>query len=186
VRWIVDTSAWARRDDPAVKQQLNTLLSEAEELVLSPAVLLELLRGPQGEQVAEERESLTSAMTTLVADAKTFELAAAAMERLALYAPEAHRLPVADLVTAALAHQYECGVAHVDGDYEQIAEHGGLTYRHRRLALGAGGRRQHPIAGRQRALKRELAQLLHQIPARDSEALLERVVQEVRDAAASA
>jgi predicted nucleic acid-binding protein len=186
VRWVVDTSAWARRDNPAVRQQLNALLDEGGELVLSPAVLLELLRGPQGQQVAEERESLTAAMTTLAADAQTFEIAAGAMERLALHAPEAHRLSVADLVTAALAHQHECGVAHVDGDYEQIAEHAGLTYKHRRLALNAEGGEQHPMAGRQRALKKELAQLLHQLSTRDAEALLERVVQEAREAAASA
>lgn len=186
MRWIVDTSAWARRDDPAVNDQLNALLSAGGELVLSPAVLLELLRGPQGEQVAEERESLTAAMTTLAADAETFEIAAGAMEQLALYAPEAHRLPVTDLVTAALAHQHECGVAHIDGDYEHIAEHGGLAYKHRRLSLSTERGEQHPIAGRQRALKRELAQLLHQLPIKDSEALLERVVQEAREAAASA
>ena len=186
MRWIVDTSAWARRDNLAVKEQLNVLLSEGGELVLSPAVLLELLRGPQGEQVAEERESLTAAMTTLAADAETFEIAAGAMERLALYGAEAHRLPVTDLVTAALAHQRECGVAHVDGDYEQIAEHGGLTYQHRRLSLPAEGGEEHPVASRQRALKKELAQLLHQLPIKDSEGLLERVVQEAREAAASA
>lgn len=186
MRWVVDTSAWARRDNPAVRQQLNALLDGGGELVLSPAVLLELLRGPQGEQVAEERESLTAAMTTLAADAKTFELATGAMERLALHAPEAHRRSVTDLVTAALAHQHDCGVAHVDGDYEQIAEHAGLTYQHRRLTLGAGGPEQHPIAVRQRALKRELAQLLHQLPTKDSEALLERVLHQAREAAASA
>ena len=144
MRWIVDTSAWARRDDPAVKQQLHALLSAGGELVLSPAVLLELLRGPQGDQVAEERESLTTAMTTLAADAETFELAAGSMQRLALHAAEAHRLPVTDLVTAALAHQHDCGVAHVDGDYAQIAEHGGLTYQHRRLALRAERGEQSP------------------------------------------
>jgi len=186
VRWIVDTSAWARRDNPAVKEQLKALLREGVEFALSPAVLLELLRGPQGEHVAEERESLTAAMTTLAADAETFEIAAGAMERLASYASEAHRLPVTDLVSAALAHQHECGVAHVDGDYDQIAEHGGLTFQHRRLALRAAGGEQHPIAGRQRALEKELAQLLHQLPTKDSEALLERVVQEAREVAASA
>jgi len=106
--------------------------------------------------------------------------------RARVYGADAHRLPVTDLVTAALAHQHECGVAHVDGDYAEIAEHGGLTYQHRRPSLPAEGGGEHPVAGRQRALKKELAQLLRQLPTKDSEALLERVVQEAREAAASA
>ncbi len=38
--------------------------------VLSPAVLLELLRGPQSEEVAVEREILTANMELLPADAR--------------------------------------------------------------------------------------------------------------------
>jgi predicted nucleic acid-binding protein len=76
-------------------------------------------------------------------DEKTFALAADAMEQLALHQPESHRLPVTDLVTAAIAHQREMGVVHCDGDYELLAQHSGLTFTQRKIAVprcgGAAG-----------------------------------------------
>lgn len=185
MRWIIDTSAWGRRDIPAVKSQLTDILAEEDdgEFVLSPIVLLELMRGPQGDAVAREHEILTSSMQTLPVDAQTFELAAAAMQRLASVTAEGHRLPVPDLVTAALAHQHGCGVVHLDDDFEQLAQHGGLRFEARRIELpeaGADGGADHPQAGGQRALKRELWQLLHQKPIAEAQEILERIVQELR------
>jgi predicted nucleic acid-binding protein len=178
MRWIVDTSAWSRRDLSEVNAQLNDILGEHGDsvFVLSPAVLLELLRGPQNDEVAVERKTLTETMELLPADAKTFELAADAMEVLATHSAEAHRLPLADLITAALAHQHGCGVIHLDEDFEELAQHSGLSFDQRRIALpgedpeGGSG---HPVADRQRALKRELARLLHQKPVSEAEEFLE-------------
>ncbi len=81
MRWLIDTSAWARRDTMAVGEQLAALLDEEEgsEFVLSPTVLLELLRGPQGDQVSERRRSLTEAMEVVAADKSTWSIAADAM-----------------------------------------------------------------------------------------------------------
>jgi predicted nucleic acid-binding protein len=137
VRWLVDTSAWSRRLLPHVAQQLQGILAEEEdsELVLSPSVLLELMRGPQHEAVAEERRTLTRAMEVLGVDDRTFELAAEAMERLALHQAEAHRLQIPDLITAALAHQHGCGVVHIDEDLKLLEAHGGLTFEARKLEL---------------------------------------------------
>ncbi len=185
MRWIVDTSAWSRRDIPKVNEQLNDILSEHEDsvFVLSPAVLLELLRGPQDEEVAVERETLTESMELLPADAKTFELAADAMQALAAHDAEAHRLPLSDLVTAALAHQHGCGVIHLDEDFEQLAHHSGLSFEQRRIELPDDDSERgtaHPVADRQRALKQELAQLLHQKPVFEAEEFLERFVGELR------
>ncbi len=182
VLWLIDTSAWARRDVTEVRDQLDELLSEDGELALSPPVLLELLRGPQGEEVAREHARLTGMMVTLPADEETFRLAAEAMERLAAHAREGHRLPVTDLVTAALAHRHHCGVVHCDGDYEQIAEYGGLSFPHRKIGISDSPTGAHPVARGQRALKKELGQLLHQMPAIQAEAFLERVVEEARAA----
>lgn len=185
MRWIVDTSAWSRRAIPEVNRHLNDILSEGQDsvFVLSPAVLLELLRGPQGGAVALERETLTASMELLPADAKTFVLAADAMAVLATHDAEAHRLPLSDLITAALAHQHGCGVIHIDGDFEQLARHSGLSFDQRRIELSHGDSESgsgHPVANRQRALKRELAQLLHQKPASEAEELLERFVDALR------
>lgn len=187
MRWIVDTSAWSRRDIPAVRTQLSEILAECEdsEFVLSPTVLLELMRGPQGDAVAREHAALTAIMETLPTDTHTFALAASAMETLAAVSAEGHRLPVPDLVTASLAHQHGCGVVHLDDDFEELARNSGLNFEQRRIELpedAPAGGTGHPAAGRQRALKQELSQLLHQMPILDAEAALERVVRELRAA----
>ncbi len=141
MRWIADTSAWSRRHHPEIGVQLDAIIGEKDtaEFVLSPTVLLELMRGPQGEQVAAERRVLTSGMAVLPVDGETFELAANAMQTLATVSPEAHRLPMPDLVTAALAHQRGCGIVHLDGDFEQISAHAGLRFEQRRLDVPSGG-----------------------------------------------
>jgi len=187
VRWVVDTSAWARREIPEVRRQLEDILAERDEseFVLSPVVLLELLRGPQGDaDVSAERGMLTSSMATLGVDAATFELAADAMEALARHDATAHRLPVADLVTAALAHQHRSGVVHCDDHFELLANCSGLQFVQRRIELPADDAQRssgHLIAGRQRALKQEPFQLLHREPVADAEAFLERTVRALRE-----
>lgn len=183
MRWIVDTSAWSRRATPKVNEQLNDILSEADDgvFVLSPAVLLELLRGPQGDDVAVERETLTASMELLSVDATTLALAADAMVALATHDAVAHQLPPSDLITAALAHQHGCGVVHVDDDFQRLAHHSGLRFEQRRIELSDGHSGSgHPVADRQRELKRELAALLHRKPASEAEAFLERFVEALR------
>ncbi|WP_051222260.1 PIN domain-containing protein [Conexibacter woesei] len=141
MRWLVDTSAWSRRGIPEVRDQLKALLEEddAHELVLSGPVLLELLTGPQGAAVAAEHAQLRDAVAIVAPDDETVRLAAQMMERLALAGPEHHRRPVADLLTAALAHQHGYGLVHIDRDFELIAEHGGLDLTQRRLHLPESG-----------------------------------------------
>ncbi len=157
------------------------MVDEEVEIVLSPQVLLELLRGPQGEAVAEENRRLQSSFRVLTTDEETYRLAAAAMEQMALASPEAHRLPITDLVTSALAHQHDAGVLHCDGDYDAIAADGGLRFAVRRICepedLASAA---HPIAADQRALKRQLFQLLHQRPVTDAETFLRQTVDELR------
>jgi predicted nucleic acid-binding protein len=183
VRWIVDTSAWARRGQTGVAAQIAAILDEeaSSDLVLAPPVLLELLRAPHGPGVAIERAALTETMATLAISGATFALAANAMQVLALHGTDAHRLPLADLLCAALAHQNGCGVIHADGDYDHLAVHAGLRFPHRRLtALDASPASTR--AARQRTLRRELARALHRMPVDAAEALLGRAVAEARAA----
>jgi predicted nucleic acid-binding protein len=186
MRWLVDTSAWARRGIPEVRDQLKALLAEDDEheLALSGPVLLELLTGPQGAAVAAEQAQLREVVPVIATDDETFRLAAEMMENLALAGPEHHRRPVADLLTAALAHQHGWGLVHIDRDFELIAAHGGVPFLQRRLQLPGSGDASHP-AETQRTLKRELNQALHRLPVATAEALLSRAVAEARQAAAT-
>jgi predicted nucleic acid-binding protein len=187
MRWIIDTSAWSRRRLPEVDRQIKELLAEDEtnELVLSPAVELELLREPQGDRVGETRASLEAAMDMLEATAETFELASDAMQTLGEYQRFAHRRPVPDLITAALAHQHECGVIHLDGDFDILADHAGLSFPVFRIELDddgspGGGRAAHPAA-KQRQLRNELAALTSQMPIEDAETFLADALERARE-----
>ena len=176
--WILDTSAFARRDVPAVAALLAELL-EHDELALAPAVLLELLRGPQRSDVAAFRAELETSFRVLEAGPEVFALVASAMVELAATGPRAHRLPIADLHTAALAHLAGAGVLHLDGDYPAIAETTSLDFAHRAVCthedLGSATG-PHPAAARQRELRAQLNQLLHAMPVVEAEAFLKDAV----------
>lgn len=172
--WLVDTSAWSRRHLEPVADELTELAADPGGLWVSPPVLLELLREPQGTAVSEERETVLAILKLAPVDNETFALAATAMEQLALHQPEAHRLPVTDLVTAAIAHQRELGVVHCDDHFELIAEHSGLAVGQHRIEVPPPARA-HPAAS-QRELRRELAQILHTIPHAKAEAFLATTV----------
>jgi predicted nucleic acid-binding protein len=182
VRWIPDTSAWSRRGLPTIAQQIQEILDEdaESELVLTLPVAVEVLRGPQGEAVAAERAALDAAMSRLEIND---EIAAAALDaqvRLASHDAESHRIPLSDLLTAASAVHHGCGVIHIDGDFELLAQHGGLEFEHRRLVLPDSVSTPVSPAAKQRELRRELARLLHQLPIDEAEQLLERAVRDVR------
>jgi predicted nucleic acid-binding protein len=186
VRWIADTSAWARRGIPEIGDQLAALLDEApeNELVLTGPVLMELLREPQGPAVAELRAEYEQAMLILPVTPAAQAAALDALQTLAAHGPESHRLPISDLLTAAIAAESECGIVHIDGDFELIAEHSGLRFEHRRLRLPDSRAETPSPAARQRELRRELNGLLHAVPVADAERLLVRFVEETRDAQA--
>lgn len=116
---------------------LKKLLERGDDLALSPPVLLELLRKPQGEGVGAEWQTLLSVMTIPPMDQRTTDIAAEIMVSMAKRSPTAHHVPVTDLLTAALACQLGAGVVHADHDYEQIAEHGGIDLPTRRCRTEA-------------------------------------------------
>jgi predicted nucleic acid-binding protein len=176
MRWIVDTSAWARRGIPEIAAQINAILDEdpTHELVLTGPILIEILREPQGTTVAETRADLEAGMTILPVTPATQAPALDALVRLADHHPDAHRLPVTDLLTAAMADHHGCGIIHVDGDFELLAKHSGLTFEHRRLGLPSPLQQVPSPATRQRELRRQLARQLHELPVADAERLLER------------
>lgn len=69
------------------------------------------------------------------ADADTWALAERAQEALAATPEASHRVKLANLLVAAIAHQHGLGILHYDHDYATIADHGGLRLEHRWIAL---------------------------------------------------
>lgn len=178
--WLADTSAWARRAVPEIAAQLDAILDEdpANEFALTGPVLIELLREPQGEAVATARAEHEAALTVLATTQAVQDAALQAMTAMATHSPEGHRLPLADLLTAASAHHYGCGIVHIDGDFESLTEHSGLRFPHRRLRFPDNLARAAGPAARQRELRKELNQRLHALPVADAERLFDRFIAE--------
>lgn len=158
---------------------MKSLLKRGDELALSLPVLLEILRGPQGDAVTAEKKALLSALVVPPMNHEITEIASKIMVSLAKHSPIAHRLPVSDLLTAAQAQQLRAGILHADHDYEQIAQNGGVDVPTRHCQVDDGDASP-PRARHQRELKREIAQLLHRLPVDRAEAVLARFRDELR------
>ncbi|HEY5815924.1 MAG TPA: PIN domain-containing protein [Solirubrobacterales bacterium] len=118
---LIDTSAWARAGDSAVRDQwLSALLGD--RLRISPLVRLEILfsaRGGDGfDRLAEQLNTIRPApLTTAVLRA-----AEAGMRVLAHRSAGTQRLPIVDYLVAAAAQELGAAVIHYDSDYDRLAE----------------------------------------------------------------
>jgi predicted nucleic acid-binding protein len=117
-RFLVDKSALAHMDTPAVATRLGPLLTEG--LVATCAVAdLEVLysaRGPADyEALREERRAFAEVPITPAVMERALHV-----QRL-LARSGRHRVPIPDLIIAATAESADLTVLHYDADYEQIA-----------------------------------------------------------------
>jgi predicted nucleic acid-binding protein len=122
--YLIDTSAWARMNVPAVNKRLTTILREGAAGTCLPLDL------EDGRSARDLRDAITiralraKVMTELPI---TTSVATRARDlQLALTQRGYHRAasPV-DLITAATAAEYGAVVLHYDRDYELIAASGG-------------------------------------------------------------
>ncbi|MGO9901939.1 MAG: hypothetical protein ACLP0J_20145 [Solirubrobacteraceae bacterium] len=170
-RWLLDTSAYARRRPPAVSRAFAQRLTAGEELLLPAPTLLELLRTPRGGEVAALRDELADTFELVGFTDNTAQLAAYAMVDLAERDADSHRLPVADLLNAALAVENQCGVLHLDRHYERAARTLGFEAEWVCDPAEIKNREDSP-AERQRSLRRELYTVLSRLPMDRAERLL--------------
>lgn len=180
-RWLLDTSAYSRRGVRVVGDELARRLDAGDELCLSAPVLLELLRAPRGAAVAAALEGLTDAFEVVALTPNTTKLAAEAMVTLAERSPDAHRLPIADLLTAAQASELGFGVLHVDHDFDVLST-SGLQFESEMVCSPddlPSGTQQSPAA-RQRELRRVLNRTLSQLSIDDAQRLLGSFVEQAQ------
>lgn len=125
--WILDKSAAARSAEPGVRRQLEEL---AGALYLCPVGELEQLYSARS---AEDYDRLKSGLhrsfDVVSAPPDLLDRALALQQDLAQHHGMWHRTPIPDLMIAETALHHELGVAHVDRDYERIAEVRPLTVR---------------------------------------------------------
>ncbi len=178
-RWLLDTSAYSRRHIPVVREDLAQRLDAGEELCLSAPTLLELLRTPRGTRVAAERETLGDAFAIVGLTERTGELAADAMVKLAAHTTDGHRLPVADLLTAALAAERGLGVLHIDKHFDRLATIGDLDFKSAPACSSSDltDIKGTSPAARQRELRRTLHATLSRLPSVRAEELLTEFIE---------
>jgi predicted nucleic acid-binding protein len=125
--WVLDKSAAARSGDPSVAGQLEEL---AGSLFVCPVGELEQLYSARSSSDYDRlKQELHDGFEVVSAPADLFDRALALQRDLAHHHGMWHRTPIPDLLIAETALHHGLGVAHVDGDYERIAEVRELTVR---------------------------------------------------------
>jgi predicted nucleic acid-binding protein len=126
---LLDHSAWSRLlADQVPRDRENVVLDWIEEGRLATCLPFLLEAGYSARDAAEHSEGMER--LERLAHFQIDEV----VERAALQAQSDlaraghHRLPPADLLTAACAHIAGGGVLHYDRDYDLILEHTGLSF----------------------------------------------------------
>ena len=118
--WILDKSAVARSEDPAVKQTLAEL---AGLLFVCPIGELEQLYSARSARDYDAlKEDLHAAFEIVPPPPDIFARALRLQQDLAHHHGMWHRAPIPDLLIAETALHHGMGVVHVDGDFDRIAE----------------------------------------------------------------
>jgi predicted nucleic acid-binding protein len=118
--WILDKSAAARLDVPAVRRAIVEL---AGSLFVCPIGELEQLYSARSSREYDAlKADLHSSFEVVPAPPDIFERALRLQQDLAHHHGMGHRTPIPDLLIAETALHHALGVLHVDGDFDRIAE----------------------------------------------------------------
>lgn len=118
---LADTSAWSRAGAPSVTAAWASALS-ARTLLTSPPVSLELLYSATDRHELRRHEDALADIRSLPLTQSVARTALGAMRDLADVQPGYHRLPAADYLIAAAAHEAGVGVLHYDRHFDRLAE----------------------------------------------------------------
>lgn len=117
---LVDTSAWARVREPAVAKAVAAAI-EANAVVMTPPILLELLRSARSAAELDELAAEYGALHEVPLTTQIVERARAVQALLAKSGHHRGPSPV-DLLAAAAAEAVGAELWHRDRDFEIIAK----------------------------------------------------------------
>lgn len=118
--WIIDKSAASRAADPVVGSRLDALVGS---LYICPVGQLEQLYSARSAADYDSwTEQLRAAYEVAAAPSDIFDRALDLQRDLAHHHGMWHRVAIADLLIAETALHHGFGVAHVDADFDKIAE----------------------------------------------------------------
>jgi len=125
--WLLDKSAAARANDAAVAVGLAEL---AGHLFICPVGELEQLYSARSARdYYALKADLHASLPSVQAPPDVFDRALELQRDLAHHHGMWHRTPIPDLLIAETALHHHLGVAHVDADFDRIAEVRPLTVR---------------------------------------------------------
>lgn len=120
-RYLVDTSAWHRADNPVVAARWRALLA-SDAVAICDHVALEVLYSARSAAGYDRTKSNLAGLIPVPMTADTFSRALVVQQRLAHIGGLHHRsVTFADLLIAAAAEQAGLPVLHYDEDYDRIA-----------------------------------------------------------------
>jgi predicted nucleic acid-binding protein len=129
--FIADKSAWARSDADDVRESWGRALRDGQ-IWTCPITTLELLYSEQTSRKFEDLEEELSILREAALSRSALDAARSAFRELASHSDGYHRVPLADLLIAACAHEAGVGVLHYDHHYDRLATV--LTFESRWLA----------------------------------------------------
>ncbi|MDQ3738180.1 MAG: PIN domain-containing protein [Actinomycetota bacterium] len=118
--WVLDKSAAARADEPAIGQALGELAGSL--FVCAVGELEQLYSARSAGDYDRLREELHAALETVSSPPDLLEHALRLQHYLAHHHGMWHRTPIPDLLIAETALHHGRGVVHVDRDFDRIAE----------------------------------------------------------------
>lgn len=126
---LLDNSAWARLDQPAVPQDRAEEIAgwlEDGRLATCLPFLLEARYSARNARDHDELLDELMALPNVTIDHRVESRGIAAQRQLARAGH--HRLPPVDLIIAALADIHGLGILHYDSDYEIVSEKTDLRF----------------------------------------------------------
>lgn len=119
--FVADTSAFARRSHPDVREEWAEALEGGQILICTP-VELELLYSARDLTMVEQTARALASLRGVPLVDGCARAASAAMRELARRGSAGfHRVPPADCLVAACAQEAGAGVLHYDRDYDRLA-----------------------------------------------------------------
>jgi predicted nucleic acid-binding protein len=116
---LADKSAWERASDARARDRWTDALLSGR-IVTSLPVRFELLFSARDAASFRELEARLGALRDLPVTATVQRAAMAAMRELAEVAPLHHRIPLPDLLIAAVAQEHRAVVVHEDRHFERL------------------------------------------------------------------
>ena len=130
---LADRSAWERAGDARVREEWSSAITEGRLVTCLP-VRFELLYSTRDAEEFELLETRLAALRDIAITTSIQRAAITGQRALARLGPLHHRVPLPDLLIAAVAQEHSLIVLHEDRHFEMLSQV--MSFTARRLLVG--------------------------------------------------